>query len=339
MDETQPKPSDDDVGEAGAEAAADAKDDAAQDADAKTDAATDAAVKDAPAQDDAAADAKEDAAKDETAKDEERPARAPELPKTEISPVVPRRSAPGEVLITARDLTKYYRGFVAVRDVSFEVRRGEVVAFLGPNGAGKSTTMKILTGVIAPSRGTAEICGFSSLEQRIEVATKLGYLPENGPLYEGMTPEALLRFLGAARGLGAERLERRIAQLRDQLQLGSVMAKSIHKLSRGFRQRVGLAQALVHEPDVLILDEPTNGLDPNQIREVRRVIRTFGKDKAVLLSTHILQEVEAVCDRVVFINEGRIVFTGSVEELKDKGETLDGAFAAFTRPAKAGAHA
>ena len=138
--------------------------------------------------------------------------------------------------------------------------------------------------------------------------------------------------LGAARGLEPTRLHRRIEQLRDQLELGSVMAKPIHKLSRGFRQRVGLAQALVHEPDVLILDEPTNGLDPNQIREVRRVIRTFGRDKAVLLSTHILQEVEAVCDRVVFINEGRIVFTGTVDELRAKADTLDLAFAAFTQP-------
>ena len=259
----------------------------------------------------------------------------PPLPQTEVSPVQPSRAKPGEVLITASKLTKYYGGFVAVRDVSFEVRRGEVVAFLGPNGAGKSTTMKILTGVIAPNRGEAKICGYSSLEQRIEVAGKLGYLPENGPLYEGMTPEALLRFLGGARGLSGLKLRQRIHELREQLQLGSVMAKPIHKLSRGFRQRVGLAQALVHEPDVLILDEPTNGLDPNQIREVRRVIRTFGRDKAVLLSTHILQEVEAVCDRVVFINEGRIVFTGSVEELKQKGETLDRAFAQFTTAAGA----
>ena len=263
---------------------------------------------------------------------EPKPARAPGLPATEVSPVRPTRAQPGEVLITASHLTKYYGGFVAVRDVSFEVRRGEVVAFLGPNGAGKSTTMKILTGVVAPHEGVAEICGCNSLEQRIEVAHKLGYLPENGPLYEGMTPEALLRFLGAARGLEPTRLHRRIEQLRDQLELGSVMAKPIHKLSRGFRQRVGLAQALVHEPDVLILDEPTNGLDPNQIREVRRVIRTFGRDKAVLLSTHILQEVEAVCDRVVFINEGRIVFTGTVDELRAKADTLDLAFAAFTQP-------
>jgi ABC-2 type transport system ATP-binding protein len=239
---------------------------------------------------------------------------------------------PGEVLITASGLTKYYGGFTAIVGVSFEVRRGQVVAFLGPNGAGKSTTMRCLTGVLAPDRGEARIAGFNVLEHRIEVAHRLGYLPENGPLYDDMTPEGLLRFFGEARGLDPARLERRIEDVRARLDLGSVMGKAIHKLSRGFRQRVGLAQALLHEPDVLILDEPTNGLDPNQIRDVRKTIREFGRDKAVLLSTHILQEVEAIADRVVFISDGRIVFEGTVDELRaTKGaKDLDAAFASLT---------
>jgi len=244
--------------------------------------------------------------------------------------------APSEVLIEARGLTKFYGDFTAARDVSFTVRRGEVVAFLGPNGAGKSTTMRCLTGVLAPDAGEARIAGYSALHDRLDVARRLGYLPENGPLYEDMTPGELLRFLGEARGLEPGRLAARITLVRDQLSLGSVMGKAIHKLSRGFRQRVGLAQALLHDPEALILDEPTNGLDPNQIRDVRQTIGELRRTKAVLLSTHILQEVEAIADRVVFINDGRIVFTGTVAELRGSGD-LDAAFARYTRPAVGGA--
>jgi ABC-2 type transport system ATP-binding protein len=251
-----------------------------------------------------------------------------EAPKAEAAPPAP---ALGEVLITAQGLCKYYGTFTAVQDVSFEVRRGQVVAFLGPNGAGKSTTMRILTGVQAPDRGEARIAGLSVITDRMAVARRLGYLPENGPLYDDMTPAELLRFLGEARGLPADRLEQRIAAVRDQLDLRAVMGKAIHKLSKGFRQRVGLAQALLHEPDVLILDEPTGGLDPNQIRDVRKTIRELGRTKAVLLSTHILQEVEAVADRIVFINDGRVVFQGTVEELRQSGVgDLDRAFASKT---------
>ncbi|MCO5171127.1 MAG: ABC transporter ATP-binding protein [Planctomycetes bacterium] len=237
-------------------------------------------------------------------------------------------------MITASGLSKFYGAFAAVSDVSFEVRRGQVVAFLGQNGAGKSTTMRMLTGMLAPDRGEARIAGLSVITDRLAVARRLGYLPENGPLYDEMTPGELLRFLGEARGLAPDRLEQRVAAVRDQLDLGAVMGKAIHKLSRGYRQRVGLAQALLHEPDVLILDEPTTGLDPNQIRDVRKTIRELGRTKAVLLSTHILQEVEAIADRIVFINDGRIVFQGTVEELRRKGEgDLDAAFAAHTAAA------
>ena len=237
----------------------------------------------------------------------------------------------GEVLIEAEHLSKYYGQFTAIEDVSFEVRRGQVVAFLGPNGAGKSTTMKILTGVLAADRGQARITGLSVVHNRIEVAQRLGYLPETGPLYLEMTPLELLRFFGQARGLEAGRLESRIETLVDRLDLSTVLGKAISKLSKGYRQRVGLAQALLHEPDVLIMDEPTSGLDPNQIRDVRRIIRDFARDKAILLSTHILQEVEAVADRVVFISRGRIVFQGDVAALREAGGgSLDQAFARHT---------
>ena len=241
------------------------------------------------------------------------------------------RHATGEVLIEAENLCKYYGRFTAIEDVSFEVRRGQVVAFLGPNGAGKSTTMKVLTGVLAADRGQARITGLSVVHNRIEVAQHLGYLPETGPLYLEMTPLELLRFFGAARGLDSARVESRIADLVDRLDLSTVLGKAISKLSKGYRQRVGLAQAMLHEPDVLIMDEPTSGLDPNQIRDVRRIIRDFARDKAILLSTHILQEVEAVADRVVFISKGRIVFQGDVAALREAGGgSLDQAFARHT---------
>ncbi len=251
------------------------------------------------------------------------------------APAEPAPAAPAgaEVLIHAEGLCKYYGAFTAIEDVSFEVRRGQVVAFLGCNGAGKSTTMKILTGVIAPDRGEARVAGLSVIHNRIEVAGRMGYLPENGPLYEEMTPLELLRFFGEARNMEPARLTQRIDELVERLALRSVLAKPISKLSKGFRQRVGLAQALLHEPDVLIMDEPTSGLDPNQIRDVRRIIREFGEQRAILLSTHILQEVEAVADRVVFIHQGRVVFQGTVDELrasKAAAGDLEAAFAQHT---------
>jgi ABC-2 type transport system ATP-binding protein len=214
-------------------------------------------------------------------------------------------------MIEANNLSKFYGDFAATRDVTFTVAPGEVVAFLGPNGAGKSTTMKLLTGYLAPSTGYARIAGFDVATQRLDAAKRLGYLPENGPLYPDMTPRSLLRFFGEARGMAGEQIDRRMAEVISLCRLESVLGKPIGKLSKGYRQRVGMAQVLLHEPDVLILDEPTAGLDPNQIREVRKLIRTLGETKTILLSTHILQEVEAMCNRVIFINEGRVVFDGS----------------------------
>jgi ABC-2 type transport system ATP-binding protein len=222
-----------------------------------------------------------------------------------------RDGASRVAMIEADGLTKFYGDFAACRDVSFAINRGEVAAFLGPNGAGKSTTMKLLTGYLAPSGGTARVAGFNMSTHRLDGAKRLGYLPENGPLYPEMTPRALLKFFGTARGLSRQQLDERMEKVIQLCRLGSVIGKPIGKLSKGFRQRVGMAQVLLHEPDVLIMDEPTAGLDPNQIREVRETIRRLGETKTILLSTHILQEVEAMCNRVIFINEGRVVFDGT----------------------------
>jgi ABC-2 type transport system ATP-binding protein len=190
------------------------------------------------------------------------------------------------------------------------------VAFLGPNGAGKSTTMRILSGFLSASEGTATIAGLDVRANRLEAARKVGYLPENGPLYNDMTPLNLLRFFGEARGMTAERLSGSIAAVTAQCALHDVLEKPIGKLSRGYRQRVGLAQALLHDPDVLIMDEPTAGLDPNQIRDFRTNIRKLGETKTILLSTHILQEVSAVAQRVLLIHDGRLVFDGTPGELE-----------------------
>lgn len=236
----------------------------------------------------------------------------------------------GPAMIEAEGLSKYYGSFAAIADVSFRVHQGEVVAFLGPNGAGKSTTMKLLTGYLAPSAGVARIAGFNMATERIEGAKRLGYLPENGPLYPDMTPRALLEFFADARGLSGARKRERIAAVVELCALRSVIGKPIGKLSRGYRQRVGMAQVLLHEPDVLILDEPTAGLDPNQIHEVRETILTLGKSKTILLSTHILQEVEAMASRVLFIDEGRLAFDGSIRELLADGRPLDEQFRKLT---------
>lgn len=233
-------------------------------------------------------------------------------------------------MIEADGLTKFYGDFAACRDVTFTIHEGEVAAFLGPNGAGKSTTMKLLTGYLSPSAGTARIAGHNTSSERIEASRRLGYLPENGPLYPDMTPRTLLKFFGQARGMGPSRLKQRIDDVIQRCRLEAVIGKPIGKLSKGYRQRVGMAQVLLHEPDVLILDEPTAGLDPNQIREVRKLIRELGQTKTVLLSTHILQEVEAMCNRVVFINEGRVVFDGAPDGLGHDPASLDSKFHELT---------
>jgi ABC-2 type transport system ATP-binding protein len=234
------------------------------------------------------------------------------------------------VMIEASGLCKQFGSFLAVRDVSFSIPKGQVVAFLGPNGAGKTTTMRLLTGFVAPTHGSARIAGIDVQSDRIRAAEHLGYLPENGPLYPDMTPRSLLEFFADARGLSPQRKRQRIEAVVELCALGSVIGKAIGKLSKGYRQRVGMAQVLLHEPDVLILDEPTAGLDPNQIREVRDTIRTLGRNKTILLSTHILQEVEAIASRVLFINEGRLAYDGPVSGLLADGRGLDEHFHELT---------
>jgi len=234
------------------------------------------------------------------------------------------------VMIEADGLCKQFGSFLAVRDVSFSIPKGEVVAFLGPNGAGKTTTMRLLTGFVAPTHGTARIAGIDVQTDRIRAAEHLGYLPENGPLYPDMTPMSLLRFFGEARGMSAALLRARVDAVVSQCALESVAHKPIGKLSKGYRQRVSMAQALLHDPEVLIMDEPTSGLDPNQIRVVRQLIRDLGQSKTVLISTHILQEVEPVADRVLFIHDGTIVFDGKPAELARQSGTLEQSFYSLT---------
>jgi ABC-2 type transport system ATP-binding protein len=219
-------------------------------------------------------------------------------------------------MIETQGLSKYYGEFIAVENLNITIREGEVVAFLGPNGAGKSTTMKMLTGYLAPSAGTAKICGMEVAGNRQEVANRIGYLPENGPLYEEMTPRNLLHFFADARSMNNDLKSKRIDEVVEQCAIGSVLNKPIGKLSRGFRQRVGMANVLLHEPDVLIMDEPTAGLDPNQVLEVRKTIKGLGK--TILLSTHILQEVPEMADRIILINQGRLIFEGTPEDLKNE---------------------
>lgn len=232
-------------------------------------------------------------------------------------------------MIEADGLTRYFGEFVAIKDLSFKIPRGQIVAFLGPNGAGKTTTMRILTGFLAADSGTAKIAGHDISTDRQSAAKKLGYLPENGPLYDGMTPLELLNYFGEARGLKAAQRVDRIDNVVQLCSLSEVLEKPIGKLSRGFRQRVGLAQALLHDPEVLIMDEPTAGLDPNQIHDFRTNLSSLSNSKTILLSTHILQEVEAVADRVILISEGRLVFDGAPDQLTKDG-SMEEAFYRLT---------
>lgn len=233
-------------------------------------------------------------------------------------------------MIHAQNLTKIYGRFIATENVSFQIDKGEIVCFLGPNGAGKSTTMKMLTGFLTPTSGTASIAGFDMSKARIEGARHLGYLPENGPLYPDMTPESLLFFFANLRNLTRKERKERIETVIELCELKSVFRRPIGRLSRGYRQRVGMAQALLHNPDVVIMDEPTAGLDPNQIQHVRDAIKKIGQTKTILLSTHILQEVRAVASRVVFISDGRIVFNGNVNDFGKTTEDFDLKFKELT---------
>ena len=221
-------------------------------------------------------------------------------------------------MIEIDHLTKRFGPITVVDDVSFSVAQGEVVGFLGPNGAGKSTTMKMVTGFLRPTSGTSRICDFDVLEDPIEVKQRIGYLPEGAPMWPDMTTAAFLRFIARVRGFDGAEVHEKIAQAIDKTQLASVLEQPIDTLSKGYKRRVGLAQALLHDPEVLILDEPTDGLDPNQKHEVRELIHGMSDDKAIVVSTHILEEVEAVCSRAVIIAKGRIVADDTPEELLKK---------------------
>ena len=226
--------------------------------------------------------------------------------------------------IAVRDLKKSYGAHVALRGINFSIEHGEVVGFLGPNGAGKSTAMKILTGYLTPSAGDASVEGYDVLTEPIQARAAIGYLPESAPLYTDMRVEDYLEFVGQVRGLGDAERTSAIARVASLCGIADRLAQTIGTLSKGYRQRVGLAQALLHDPSILILDEPTTGLDPNQIVEIRNLIREIGRKKTVLLSTHILSEVVATCDRVIIIHRGEIAADGPTRDVtvRDQGGRL-----------------
>jgi len=228
------------------------------------------------------------------------------------------------VSIKVNKLTKYYGKQTAVNSISFDIPSGEVVGFLGPNGAGKSTTMKMLTGYIPPSSGTGSICGIDIVENSIDVRKIVGYLPENNPLYLDMYVTEYLTFMAGISEV--KNIKIAVERAIETTQLQRERHKKIGQLSKGYRQRVGLAQALIHDPKVLILDEPTSGLDPIQVVEIRNVIKSLGADKTVLLSTHIMQEVEAMCDRVIIINKGNLAMDQSMKSLKKENSNLEQIF-------------
>lgn len=223
--------------------------------------------------------------------------------------------------IVVQNLIKTYGAQNAVDDISFEVKKGEVLGFLGPNGAGKSTTMKIATCYLPPTSGSVQICGLDVQENALEVRRKVGYLPEHNPLYLDMFVREYLEFTGSVYGISGKTLAQRIGEVVEQTGLTIEQNKKIGALSKGYRQRVGLAQVLIHNPEVLILDEPTTGLDPNQIVEIRQLIKNIGKEKTVIFSTHIMQEVQALCDRVVIINRGKIVADSPVNSLQNNPQS------------------
>jgi ABC-2 type transport system ATP-binding protein len=226
-------------------------------------------------------------------------------------------------MIEVKNLTKKIGENQILNDISFTVKTGEILGFLGPNGAGKTTTMKIITSYWVPSSGSVSIDGIDNVADSIKTRAKIGYLPENVPLYEDMKVREYLKFVSEMRGLSGEKSKARLAEVAAACSIGGVMEKTIDELSKGYRQRVGLAQAIMGNPDVLILDEPTTGLDPNQIVEIRELIKKIGKEKTVIFSTHILSEVSAVCDRVIIINNGKIVGEGSPAELIGKTQAKE----------------
>ncbi len=235
-------------------------------------------------------------------------------------------------MIKTERLTKRYDTLTAVDDVSFEARPGEVLGFLGPNGAGKTTTMRMIAGFIAPSAGSASICGHDIEREPLAAKALLGYLPEGAPSYGEMSVRGFLEFIADLRGLAGATRRNRLEQVSGRLALEAVASQTIDTLSKGFRRRVGIAQAILHDPPVLILDEPTDGLDPNQKQAVRNLIRGMSAQKAIVISTHILEEVDAVCTRAIIIDKGRIVADGTPAELlaKAPGKRLDDVFRALT---------
>ena len=227
-------------------------------------------------------------------------------------------------MIKVENLTKRYAGQTAIQDLNFEVGKGEIMGFLGPNGAGKTTTMRILASFMPPSSGRASVAGFDIFEHSLQARAHLGYMPENNPLYNDMRVTEYLDYRAALKGVPHRRVGERVGDVKELCGLKDVEKKIIGALSKGFRQRVGLADALLHEPDLLILDEPTIGLDPNQIRQVRELIKNLGKQHTILLSTHILPEVEMTCSRVIIIHKGRIEACDTPENLLNKIRTASG---------------
>jgi ABC-2 type transport system ATP-binding protein len=232
--------------------------------------------------------------------------------------------------LQVQQLTKIYGAQKPVDNISFSIQKGEIVGFLGPNGAGKSTTMKIATTYLPPTSGSVWVEGINVEERPIEVKKVIGYLPEHNPLYLDMFVHEYLQFVGSVYGLKGSYLKRRVQELVEMCGLTREQNKRIEALSKGYRQRVGLAQALIHHPQVLILDEPTSGLDPNQILEIRKLIKDISRDKTVIFSTHIMQEVEALCDRVIIINKGKIVADDLLENLLRENASLEEVFRSFT---------
>ena len=224
--------------------------------------------------------------------------------------------------IIVQNVTKQYDTQLALNDVSLSIGKGEIVGLLGPNGAGKSTLMKIITCFIPPTKGTVSVEGYDIWEQSMEVRKRVGYLPEHNPLYLDMYVKEYLGFVGGIHHLKGEELNKRINEMIEMTGLGVEMHKKIGALSKGYRQRVGLAQAMIHNPSVLILDEPTSGLDPNQLIDIRNLIRDLGEEKTVLLSTHIMQEVEALCDRIIIINKGVVVANDNIENLTKESDNV-----------------
>lgn len=223
-------------------------------------------------------------------------------------------------MIQITNLSKYFDDFCAVDNISFTIQPGEVLGFLGPNGAGKSTTMKIITGFLAPTSGDVSVLEHNVLKDPISAQLEIGYLPEGAPAYADMTVSAALKFIAQIRGFSGEELKQRIQNVVDKVELHSVLDRRVENLSKGYCRRLGIAQALIHDPKVLILDEPTDGLDPNQKHQVRQLIRNLSKEKTVIISTHILEEVSALCTRAMILSAGKVVFDGTPNDLAAKSD-------------------